>query len=188
MSDETMGERKMGAGKMKVLREVKEKTEDRLLILDLDGTLIGMQSTLGLIYPRRKLSEFFRECRALGFELAIWSAASPVWVEYMRKKLFPNERFLFIWSEDHCIWTLEDAGLCAVKFLYHVWRKSPQYHQRNTLIIDDNPDSYKYNYPNAIPIKGFLRDDDNELDRVLSILRRKVTKKDLRRRRLPRSR
>ena len=58
----------------------------------------------------------------------------------------------------------------TIKRLSKVWRSS-KYHnikKHNTLIVDDNPDTYQFNYGNAIPIPTFEGNIDDVLLNKLS--------------------
>lgn len=161
----------------------------KLLILDLDGTLvdvyhnsIDVKTTLDPIpiegnnrlYKRPGLDAFLLQCSEL-FTLAVWSAAGKDYVKAVVEAIFAplGIELAFVWSSARCIhkWNHFNNELTTIKPLRKVWRRR-RWHRSNTLIVDDTPKTYCQNYRNAIRIVTWSCSDgtDTELERVLDIL------------------
>ena len=56
-----------------------------------------------------------------------------------------------------------EPQIIKVKKLSKVWDTFPVYKKHRTLILDDNPDAYRENSENAIPIETFEGEDDESL-------------------------
>jgi RNA polymerase II subunit A small phosphatase-like protein len=90
-----------------------KKSEKKLLILDLDETLIyASQQKLTIaedfsfenyyVYKRPYLDDFLWEC-SQHYSLAIWSSAENNYVQNIAKQLLNKDlKFDFIWSRDNC--------------------------------------------------------------------------------------
>lgn len=55
-----------------------------------------------------------------------------------------------------------DSSPLYIKNLQKVWKQYKDMNKHNTIIIDDTPHTYKYNYGNAIPISTYSRYDHND--------------------------
>jgi len=164
----------------------------KLLILDLDGTLVDsyhnsvdVKTTLEpipidgnmRIYMRPGLDAFLEEC-SLCFTLAVWSASSKDYVEAVVKAIFDplGIKLAFVWSGERCVrkWDHFHGELITIKPLRKIWRRRT-WHRQNTLIVDDTPRTYSQNYGNAVRIPTWSCSDesDMELERILDILRYK---------------
>lgn len=147
---------------------------DKILILDIDGTLIGDND--GNIYPRPHLKTFLDFCFKKFKHVSIWTAADKSWADKVmaaiKKHMPENQEFYFIWAGDKCTYSLvknaEDGEFYSkytkIKTLKKVWRKYKHINKYNTLIIDDTPETYCKNYGNAIPIKTYIYDRDDNFD------------------------
>lgn len=144
-----------------------------LLVLDLDGVLIGttgytpiarpgLQSFLGFVFQH--------------FEVGIWTASSQNWytsvkVSILQKMLENiNRTFLFEYHSDKHI--VEDDHI--IKPLDFIFHKFSQYNNNNTLIIDDSPETYIRNPQNTICIPSYTNEifhpDDSELEIIQTTL------------------
>lgn len=176
-----------------------EKFDKKLLVLDLDGTLIFAeyaaeipnvdqmrkcdfeiyQKTI-LVWKRPNLDDFLEWCFS-NFCVAIWSAAGKEYVsDILENILKPHMKPLFVWSNERCTkkyleWSYYGS---SEQWVYHkrlskIWRTSWKaiFNRHNTLILDDTPATYSKNYGNAIPIPSYEAEDvDSELIEVIKIL------------------
>lgn len=153
-----------------------------LLILDIDGTLISQSefdSQVSSFKFRPGLLGFLAAARSLGFKLAIWSAANEGHVENtvtrLKNSLDEPLHFLFTWDNLKCT-TVCRSGKCHIlKPLMKVWERFPEFHEHNTVILDNTPSTYQKNKHNAIPIPTFFdniksAEDDIELKKIIQIL------------------
>ena len=145
------------------------------LVLDVDGTLVaetGDDTTLPK--PRPHLQEFLQFAFKNFEKVAVWSAASPQWINPIVEKVIkPPQPFHFVWvnicvtrqarASRECYGTVD-----VVKPLRKLTKKFPEYAEHNTLILDDTPSTYKQNYGNAIGISSYTGgEDDTELLKVM---------------------
>jgi len=182
-------------------------TDKTLLILDLDETLIHASNERleraeefrlldYFVYVRPHLEHFLMECEPL-FRLAVWSSASDDYVEEIVKKIFPRRFALeFVWGRSRCTFSLDSAQVqrdgyldpgshySYVKKLHKLKRKG--FRLERTLIVDDTPAKCVHNYGNAIYVKEYNGErDDQELPalaRYLSTLKAAVDVRKLEKR------
>lgn len=165
---------------------------DWVLVLDLDGTLIGETDDFyGPIVARPHLKEFLEYCFASCAHVALWTAASREWYQRVYKEILApiikKKTFAFTWFGDRCtlVSNYRDDGFSMGygarttkrKRLRKLWR-----HQKfdswgctrhNTLIVDDTPATYLDNRGNAVRIPTFSpgATDDDYLERLTSTLK-----------------
>ena len=159
------------------------ETEQILLILDLDETLIhatekklniesDFQYAEYFVYKRPNLIEFLTEMSGY-FKLAVWSSADDKYVNDVVNLIKPNNiDFEFIWARSRC--TLKrDYELdkyVREKRLKKV--KKQGFRLEKSLIVDDSPEKTRDNFGNAIyvqPYEGNLK--DNELTLLAEFLK-----------------
>lgn len=163
-----------------------------LLILDLDETLLHSSPTrLGraedfqlfdyFVYVRPHLERFLAECAAR-FRLAVWSSASDDYVAEIVRRLFPPPLALaFSWGRSRCTLAVDsarvqqlgyldaDSHYSYVKRLHKLKRQG--YRLERTLIVDDTPAKCVHNYGNAIYVKEYTGEpDDQELPALATYL------------------
>ena len=143
----------------------KTSTSSRCIVLDLDGTLadgIPLEMpeklwNLPIPVARPGLREFLEfvfeefEC------VIIWTAANQKWYDtvynnVLRPNLPPGKDFHFIKTRD------TTKPYVALKPLSEIYAQFPQYNSSNTLVVDDNPETFKDNVENAIHIPSFFYD------------------------------
>ena len=157
-------------------------TKRPLLILDLDETLIygsavelHRQADFRVgpyhIYERPYLSAFL-EAVSMYYDMAVWSSASPDYVEAVARRLTSDEfDWCFVWSRSRCIQRLHQDRLehQFIKDLKKV--KKLGYDLERTLIVDDTHHKVARNYGNAIYVRTFEGSDtDDDLLRLRDYL------------------
>lgn len=155
---------------------------DRLLILDIDETLIyGTESALDRdadfcvgpfhIYCRPHLAAFLKAVSAC-FSLAIWSSATIDYVSAIAQQICPeNCEWQFVWGRDRCTRRMDPERFetIYIKDLKKVKRLG--YDARRILVVDDSPNKTSRNFGNAIYVKAFEGSaDDAELPKLSSYL------------------
>jgi len=149
-----------------------KETEQILLILDLDETLIhttekkldiesDFQYADCFVYKRPNLIEFLTEMSE-HFKLAVWSSADDKYVNDVVNLIKPTEiDFEFVWARSRC--TLKrDYELdkyVREKRLKKV--KKQGFRLEKSLIVDDSPEKTRDNFGNAIyvnPYEGDTKD------------------------------
>ena len=155
---------------------------NKLLILDIDETLIhSSEKQLDripdfkldeyFVYIRPGLEEFILSCSKL-FNLAIWTASSSEYAREVIKNIFPDDLQLeFVFTGERCLLkrNLDLDVIEIFKPLKKVKRKGFSFD--NILIVDDIPETFKYNYGSAILVKKYQgEDNDTELFLLLKYL------------------
>lgn len=137
----------------------------KLLIFDIDGTMICTSSTEEKIIPRPDLGQALQLATEKGYDLAVWTAASEFWMNHVLQTLKMTS-FVFSWSSLKCTdhydfkrlgWceTSRSAPCITLKKLVKVWKAFPQYSRETTFIIDDTPTTYLKNKSCALPIQTY---------------------------------
>jgi RNA polymerase II subunit A small phosphatase-like protein len=147
-----------------------------LLVLDLDETLVYAAErplgrppdfTAGLyaVYRRPHLGEFLSSCPGR-FDLAFWSSSSETYVRALVPAILPaGAQPVFAWSRGRCVrrFDPETREDYFVKDLRKVKRLG--YDLRRVLVVDDTPRKAERNYGNAVYVRPWLGDpDDDELE------------------------
>jgi RNA polymerase II subunit A small phosphatase-like protein len=147
----------------------------KLLVLDLDETLVyAAPADIGHpadflvgdyhVYQRPWLQSFL-ENLANHFRLGIWSSAGETYVETMIRCIQPpGFAFDFVWACNKCSYK-RIPGLDEFVYEKRLSKlKRKGYSLEEILIIDDTPEKVQSNYGNAIYVKPFTGDmQDNEL-------------------------
>ncbi len=166
--------------------------KDRLLIIDLDETIIHSESFPGddyldkgsydfsfsidneFIYTRKRpfLKEFI-EYAFSNFKVAIWTASDEVYANTILEKCkIPISELEFFWARDRCTIKM-DYNLnkyYGVKNLNKV-RRSLNWDLKDVLIVDDIYATAENNYGNLIKIEPFdFQKNDSELLKLISYL------------------
>jgi len=161
-----------------------QKDNDKiLLILDLDETLVHSKVENVDFVPdfelfdykvikRPYLAKFLTNC-SKNFKIAIWSSASDDYVAEMVKQIIPDSIELeFVWGRSKATYRptfeLNEIRYAANEHFYYIKRlkkiKQIGYRLEKALIVDDTPHKSKENYGNAIYVKEFYGEpEDNEL-------------------------
>lgn len=148
---------------------------DRLLILDLDETLVHSSEReldrpadfrVGPfhVYRRPNLAAFLAAV-ARWYALAIWSSATSDYVSAIAQAICPeNGEWQFVWGRERCTQRMHPELLATVyiKDLKKVKRLS--YDAERILVVDDSPNKTSRNFGNAIYVRSFEgASDDAEL-------------------------
>ncbi|UJR17409.1 hypothetical protein I4U23_004304 [Adineta vaga] len=179
----------------------------KLLVLDIDGTMIFAEQKSNLAYiqveqdhhfkiddgsilvwKRPGLDEFVEWCFE-HYDIGIWSASSSEYVHSVLACIIPDHlrsKLKFIWTSIRCTRKSQERSLdiyavpFTIKRLQKLWRNSTKtYNRRNTLILDDTPTTYQKNYGNAIPIISYSGSiKDCELERVKYLLESLISTTD----------
>jgi TFIIF-interacting CTD phosphatase-like protein len=155
---------------------------DRLLILDIDETLIyGTETELHrpadfcvgpyYVYRRPHLAEFLNSV-GQWYELALWSSATIDYVSQIAHEIRPERcEWTFVWGRDRCTRRMhpELMETIFIKDLKKVKRLG--YDVRRVLVVDDSPEKTSRNFGNAIYMQAFEgSEDDRELPRLQAYL------------------
>ncbi|MBN9296926.1 MAG: HAD family hydrolase [Filimonas sp.] len=151
---------------------------DKLLILDLDETLIhATQTELAIasdfrfdnyfVYKRPGLQKFLHDV-SLHFTIAIWSSAGDDYVKAIVQQFKTEEiSFSFVWGRSKCS-LKRNPVYDTYSFEKRLDKlKKNGFRLEQILIVDDSPAKSRTNYGNAIYIKEFTGDSE---DRELSFL------------------
>ena len=134
-----------------------------LLILDLDGTLIGTGKPP---LPRPGLINFLKYAFH-HFEVALWTASEHDWLQYVLDNVL-NE-FLTSIDQDFIFTIYSTRPNVYIKPLTYVWERFPEFNVNNTLIVDNTPMTYSLNPNSGIFIPTF---SNNVNDIMLTFLRK----------------
>ncbi|HNW50693.1 MAG TPA: HAD family hydrolase [Prolixibacteraceae bacterium] len=152
-----------------------------LLILDLDETLIhsfeekpeeGFDFRIFhyFVVKRPYLDQFLDEC-SRDFRLAVWSSSSDDYAERMVEKIFPpGIKPAFVWGRSKATFRPVNGsddfscqGFSHYDFVKRLRKIKPLgYSLERTLMVDDTPHKLIENYGNAIYIKEFNGEKDDE--------------------------
>jgi carboxy-terminal domain RNA polymerase II polypeptide A small phosphatase len=144
-----------------------DEKSDKLLILDLDETLIyatekdlevspDFQFDKYFVYKRPYLDKFLLDI-SNHFAIGIWSSADDTYVTEIVKNIKPhNVEFEIIWGRSRCSLKrdLNSGNYYFEKRLAKL--KNKGFKLQQIIIVDDTPHKSKNNYGNAIYIKEFL--------------------------------
>ena len=165
-----------------------EHKSDKLLILDLDETLIhATENALKcssdfkfdnyFIYKRPHLDDFLLEV-SKHYNVGVWSSADDAYVNGIVEYIKPEKLgFEIVWGRSRC--TLKrDLTYDTFYFEKRLDKlKKRGFKLEKIIIVDDTPEKARNNYGNAIYIKEFTGDrNDGELIHLLNYL---LTLKDV---------
>lgn len=159
-----------------------EDKSDKLLILDLDETLIhATEIELGVladfqfdkyfVHKRPNLDQFLAEI-SKHFTIGIWSSADDAYVTEIVKKVKPdNVEFEIIWGRSRCS-LKRDYTFDTYYFEKRLDKlKKRGFKIEQIIIVDDTPEKSRNNYGNAVYIKEFTGDKaDEELKHLYDYL------------------
>jgi len=162
-------------------------SKDKLLILDIDETLIhGTECRLNrapdqvapwcFLYKRPHVESFMEFCRN-HFWVAIWTTATPEHAQFCLQHICDADYpFEFIWTRERCTQVRDRVGMYDFGPGYH-WVKALAKIKRHgfsleqTIMVDDTPSVLERNYGNLVRIKRYLGESgDRELLRLMPYL------------------
>jgi TFIIF-interacting CTD phosphatase-like protein len=165
------------------------KSKDKLLILDLDETLIHatekplvQQSDFSVytyhVYKRPYLDIFLTTCLDW-FDVAVWTSSGSEYAAKVVETIFPDPQALaFVWTSERCS-TVYNHNYDLIDNYY------PQYYSRKLLkkvkrrgydlesviAIHDTPKKWEKSYGNLVRVTPFEGDEsDRELEHLLVYL------------------
>ncbi len=158
------------------------KIQDKLLILDLDETLIYATETLlarkadfwvepYYVYKRPYLDIFIKTCIEW-FQVAVWTSSSPDYATEIVAAIFDEPQSLsFLWASDRCSIRYD------LDFYEYYWRKQLKkvkrkgYCLQSIIVVDDTARKWEQSYGNLVSIKPFEGDEaDDELKHLILYL------------------
>lgn len=162
--------------------------KDKLLILDLDGTLIYTEllnihnenTTLDtfiikddnenryLVKERPFLRKFIHEANKL-YNLGVWTASKKCYADAIISNIFDGITLEIQYSENHCKKQIDQKNNIAhiIKPISKILDVDKTYNPKNVLVVDDNVTTFSENPNNAIHIDSWKGEDD---DNTLSVL------------------
>lgn len=146
---------------------------DKLLILDLDETLIhattapltitaDFQVDSFYIHQRPGVAQFLANISP-HFTLGIWSSASDEYVTDIVKAITPPDvEWALIWGRSRCTMK-RDYTLDAYYFEKKLEKvKKKGFRLEQIIIVDDSPEKSRSNYGNAVYIEPFTGDSNDQ--------------------------
>ena len=147
---------------------------DKLLVLDLDETLVHARETalerppdarVGpyVVYHRPGVAAFLDRCLDR-FEVGIWTASTLGYARPVLAGLVDPDRFAFVWARGRC--TLRaDPDTHEYEFLKDIRKlRRRGYARAKILFVDDTPAKIARSYGNYVRVSEWLGDpDDDEL-------------------------
>jgi len=164
-----------------------ERPFDKLLVLDLDETLVHTVPEFELedlehdphfeipggyaVYRRPGVQEFLVECFRKFREVAVWTAGTRDYAFEVLPHLYDPDDFTFVWGRERCTWhrnfdteyTMTWSDGYWIKDIRKLRRKG--YRKEEILFVDDTPGNFKRSYGNLVTVRGFYGDPaDDELE------------------------
>ena len=164
-----------------------QNSERKLLILDLDETLIyateenlerAPNFSVGqyFVHKRPFLDEFLEFCFE-NFEVAIWTTATKLYAEEILQTILKeNQNLKFLWTRERCTFAFdaEEREHYFVKKMYKLRRRGQKL--ESVIVVDDSPNVWKCSYGNLIRVKKFEGDSTDDELRVLPAYLKKLLK------------
>lgn len=166
-----------------------ERPFDKLLVLDLDETLIHtvelrdetaycerdpdiwIDDTSLASYKRPGVEEFLTWCFENYAAVGLWTAGTrPYAFEVLPHLCNPND-FAFVWGRERCTWKFdfERGESDWIKDIRKLRRMG--YSKQKILCVDDTPEKFKRSYGNYIRVQAFEGDpEDTELEQLARYL------------------
>ena len=164
-----------------------------LVVLDLDETLVHTRLVLGtpqetpdhyffgdnyncyVVVLRPHLRRFLKEVSD-NYDIGIWTAGGTEYAQFVVSILPLEVDPVFVWDDRRCVkktvtmsHELESTTI-IIKPLAKIWRKG-YYNKFTTVVVDNTPSTFSRNYGNAIQIKDFTGDEnDDGLLQTLDVL------------------
>ncbi|GAB2842771.1 NIF family HAD-type phosphatase [Ferruginibacter profundus] len=150
-----------------------DEISDKLLILDLDETLIhasrnkldiseDFQFDKYFVHKRPYLDQFLIDI-SKHYRIGIWSSADDLYVSEIINKIKPDTvQFEIIWGRSKCS-IKRDNTFDTFNFEKRLDKlKKKGFKLEGIIIVDDSPEKSRTNYGNAVYIKEFTGDKSDE--------------------------
>lgn len=135
-------------------------TSDMILKIELEGRVHDIH-----VLIRPGAHEFLEKMSEI-YELVIFTASLSKYADPLVDRLDPKKRCIFRLFREHCTVVSTERGMAYVKDLRYINRDLTQ-----TIILDNNPNSYAVNIENGMPIKTWIDDmKDRELFNYIPLL------------------
>ncbi len=174
-----------------------DRRHDKLLILDLDETLVyaapapldGPRADFLLenyhVYKRPHMDAFLKTCRDW-FTVAVWTSASPAYADACVAALFDEwarRELSFVWASDRCTRRFDaETGVFYWRKNIAKARRATGYERGAVIAVDDTPQKWETAWGNLVRVAPFVGDlSDDELPRLLAYLDRLRAVDDVRR-------
>ena len=155
-----------------------QNSEKKLLILDLDETLIyATEERLEreadfcacqyFVYKRPFLEAFLEFCFE-NFGVAIWTTATKSYAEEILETILKdNQKLQFLWTRERCTLAYEEEERenYFVKRMYKIRRRG--YKLESVIVVDDSPNVWKCSYGNLVRVGQFEGDESDEELKIL---------------------
>lgn len=162
-----------------------QNSERKLLILDLDETLIyATEEKLEreadfivgqyFVYKRPFVESFLRFCFE-NFDVAVWTTATKSYAEEIFKNLLKeNEVLQFLWTRERCTYEFDEElrEPILVKKLAKVRRRNCKL--ESVIVVDDSPNVWKSSYGNLVCVSKFKGDERDDELKLLPIYLEKL--------------
>ncbi|HLT37695.1 MAG TPA: HAD family hydrolase [Enhygromyxa sp.] len=157
------------------------RRHDKLLVLDLDETLIHARSrgepelpwppqrqvVHFRVYLRPGVHAFMAEVLERFAAVGVWTSASPDYAGVMLDRIVDRERLRFVYTRDRCT-PRRDLELDESYWLKDIRKLDGLgFDRRQILFVDDKPRGLERSYGNLVRVPPFAGDPD---DRVLGKL------------------
>ena len=150
-----------------------QNTEKKLLILDLDETLIyATEEKLDrepdfivgqyFVYKRPFVELFLKFCFE-NFEVAVWTTATKSYAEEILKEILKdNQTLKFLWTRERCTLAFdeEEREHFFVKRMSKIRRRG--YNLNAVIVVDDSPNVWKDSYGNLVRVNKFEGDENDD--------------------------
>jgi RNA polymerase II subunit A small phosphatase-like protein len=139
---------------------------DETMVRSADDLFAGRQPDTvfetHFVYKRPHLEWFLREC-AKHYRLAVWSAGQEDYVKHVISHVVPSDIHLeFVWTHDQCT-GIADADTMLVTYIKDLKKlKSLGFEMDRVIIVEDKPENCVRNASNAVIVKQFLGEENDE--------------------------
>jgi RNA polymerase II subunit A small phosphatase-like protein len=158
---------------MQMLNNIMVEKSNKLLILDLDETLIHATETKleivedfryeqYYVYKRPNLNKFLEDV-SKHFTVGIWSSADDDYVKEIVQRIIPETMDLkVVWGRSRCS-VKRDYDYDQYNFEKRLDKLKKQgFRLEQIILVDDSPEKTRSNYGNAIYIKEFLGEQNDQ--------------------------
>lgn len=161
-----------------------QNSERKLLILDLDETLIyGTEEKsereadfiVGqyFVYKRPFLDECLEFCFE-NFDVAVWTSSTKNYAAGIVENIFGSKyRTEFLWARERCTMSFdqEERENFLEKKMSKIRKRG--YDLKSVIVVDDSPEKWRSSYGNLVCVKPFFGEsDDDELKHLIEYLKR----------------